>query len=139
MRKRCSNPNDANYEKYGARGIRVCARWEKFESFIADMGRKPGPRYSVERRDNNGNYEPGNCYWATDTEQARNKRSNRLITHDGRTQCLSAWAAESPVSPQHLRGRLRDGWEFADAIRAPLGAKRPDRSRAPLNVTQPAD
>ena len=93
---------------------------------IADMGRRPsdGLRYTVERKNNNGNYEPGNCVWATYGEQARNKRGNRLITHNGRTQCLSAWAAESKVSPEHFRGRLRDGWPMDEALAAPPSGRK---------------
>lgn len=74
MRNRCSNPKVNHYQDYGGRGIRVCARWQIFENFLADMGRRPSPLYTLERMDNDGNYEPGNCKWATRYEQQHNKR-----------------------------------------------------------------
>lgn len=76
MKQRCSNPNHNRFEHYGGRGIRVCDRWlNSYENFLADMGRKPNPAYSIDRIDNDGNYEPGNCRWATAEEQAANKQA----------------------------------------------------------------
>lgn len=76
MKGRCLNPNNTSYKNYGARGIRVCDRWLTFDNFIADMG-IPAPGLTLERRDNNGDYEPSNCYWATRSEQVANRRLNR--------------------------------------------------------------
>jgi hypothetical protein len=82
MRSRCLNPNADDYRFYGGRGITICDSWSSFENFLRDMGPKPGPKYTLERNDSNGNYEPGNCRWATNTEQNRNKRNNKLTQNE---------------------------------------------------------
>lgn len=89
---RCESPTFKSYRNYGGRGIRVCARWQDFPTFLQDMGRKPTPAHTLERLDSNGNYEPWNCVWATRHEQNRNKRTNvwvillgeRMILQDAR-------------------------------------------------------
>lgn len=75
MRSRCNNPKHANYDYYGGRGIRVCARWNKYDAFAQDMGECPSDAHSIDRIDNSGNYEPGNCKWSTKEEQSVNKRT----------------------------------------------------------------
>jgi hypothetical protein len=75
MKARCSNPNQSSYKHYGGRGIRVCSRWRRsFKNFLSDVGRAPDHRLSIDRKNNNGNYEPGNCRWATQSEQIQNRR-----------------------------------------------------------------
>lgn len=106
MKTRCSNPNVASFERYGARGIKVCARWDKFENFLADMGEKPDG-LTIERRNNNGNYEPGNCYWATRREQALNRVSTQEAAIDGVTRCAHEWAEVLGVSPNAFHTRAR--------------------------------
>lgn len=91
MRDRCGNPNNGAFDNYGARGIKVCERWQLFENFIADMGERPAGT-TLERKDNAGHYEPGNCVWANAETQANNKRSNRFIEHEGRRLTLAQWA-----------------------------------------------
>ncbi len=79
MINRCANPQNPNFRNYGARGITVCKRWaESFEAFLIDMGRRPSPHHSIDRINNNGNYEPGNCRWATRSQQGHNTRNNKL-------------------------------------------------------------
>lgn len=75
MRSRCTNPHVKNYKNYGGRGISVCERWNDFDNFLADMGYRPGAKYSIHRINNDGNYEPDNCKWATWIEQASNRRT----------------------------------------------------------------
>lgn len=75
IRARCGNPKSVNYKYYGGRGIQVCSRWLNFENFFADMGPKPSKSHTIERLNNDGNYEPGNCCWALMSEQAKNKRA----------------------------------------------------------------
>ena len=74
LRQRCENPNNKAYNNYGGRGIKVCTRWQDFRNFFEDMGKKPGPKYSIDRIDNDGNYEPSNCRWATRHDQRINSR-----------------------------------------------------------------
>lgn len=77
IRDRCTNPSAAKFPDYGGRGIKVCDRWQSFENFLSDMGEKPSPNVSIDRINNDGNYEPGNCRWATAKEQANNRRAAR--------------------------------------------------------------
>ncbi|HEX5426540.1 MAG TPA: hypothetical protein VFW94_23535 [Candidatus Acidoferrales bacterium] len=91
MRQRCTNPKNQDWEHYGGRGIRVCERWENFDNFLADMGKKPRGK-SIDRRDTDGDYEPGNCLWATQREQCRNKRNNRVIEWRGQKRTMTEWA-----------------------------------------------
>lgn len=78
IRERCRNTRSKHYQKYGGRGIKVCDRWQTFDNFLADMGERPSDKSSIDRINNNGNYEPGNCRWATPKEQARNTRATKL-------------------------------------------------------------
>jgi hypothetical protein len=121
MRARCRNPEHPSYPGYGGRGIAVCERWDDYASFIADMGRRPGPEYSIERKDNDGPYSPDNCRWATEPEQRRNTRATRLLTFNGKTQCLTDWAAEIGLSADGLRGRLEKGMPVEQALTWPKG------------------
>lgn len=118
MKARCLNPANASYSAYGGRGITVCEAWrESFESFIADVGRRPSPQHSLDRINNaTGHYEPGNVRWATSREQAQNRRSNRLITHAGITQSVSAWSCSTGIGYDALISRLDRGWTIERAL-----------------------
>lgn len=91
LRERINNPNCKKYSLYGGRGISLCERWNKFENFIEDMGQPPTSFHSIDRINVNGNYEPGNCRWATAKEQARNKRNSILIDINGQIRPLKEW------------------------------------------------
>lgn len=120
MLARCRNPNDTAYERYGGREIRVCERWLKFGAFYADMGPRP-EGLTLERIDNNKGYEPGNCKWATRLDQARNRRSVIMITHNGETKNVSDWAKSIGVSKMTVHRRLNAGWPFDLILATPGG------------------
>lgn len=119
MIERCTNPKSKNYKNYGAKGRTVCQRWRSYRHFIADMGRRPSARHTIERTDNNGNYEPGNCRWATRKEQMRNVSYNRNLTFKGQTKCLSAWAEDVGLNVVLLWKRLARGWSIERTLTAP--------------------
>ncbi len=107
MRDRCLNRANGAFNRYGGRGIAVCERWrESFDAFMADMGPKPGAEYSIDRIDNDGNYEPGNCRWATQAEQSENRSTTKRFTYDGRTLSFSGWEKELRISRGTLKRRL---------------------------------
>lgn len=122
MKSRCYNPARKSYADYGGRGIKVCERWlspDGFDNFLADMGLRPSPKHQIDRIDNDGDYEPKNCRWATKSEQAHNRRTTRRITHDGKTLSLAKWAQIAGIPRTTLKSRLTLGWSFAEAISLP--------------------
>ncbi len=121
MKKRCHNITDRSYFRYGARGISVCDRWlNSFAAFLEDMGERPIGR-SIERRNNCGNYEPNNCYWATLEQQGRNKRNNRRHAFNGAMLTVEEIREIIPTDVSHgtLVSRLKDGWSVARAFSTP--------------------
>lgn len=116
MKSRCLNKNKKSYSDYGGRGIKVCDRWMKFENFLEDMGERPAGM-SLDRIDNNGNYCKENCRWATNHQQANNKRSNRLVTFHGVTKSASEWADDLGINRATLYDRLYRG-KFVSVDRA---------------------
>jgi len=125
LRQRCMNPNDASYEWYGAKGVRVCERWNDFANFLADMGRKPSSKHSIDREDSNGNYEPNNCRWATGIEQARNRSNNRNVLA---YRTLKEAAEAVGISYVTVKSRLGYGWSIDDALNRPVNAARSERA-----------
>lgn len=118
MRRRCRAKHRPDWRVYGL--FQVCKRWEKFENFIEDMGKRPSPKHSIERIENSHGYSPDNCKWATQTEQGRNRRTNHILTFDGRSQCIIEWAEEFNMRPGTLLERLRRGWTVKKAITTPV-------------------
>jgi len=109
MKTRCFNSHAAAYPDYGGRGITVCERWLSFDAFLVDIGPRPSLTHSIERRDNDGNYEPSNCYWATLSEQAMNKRSTVRVEFRGETVTVQELSERTGVSVTTLRGRIARG------------------------------
>jgi hypothetical protein len=109
MWSRCTNPMVDRYELYGGRGITVCKRWGSFENFHSDMGDKPSPRHSIGRIDNNGNYEPENCRWETQQEQANNTRKNVFIEFKGQKNTYAQWAKITGIPYATIVQRHRAG------------------------------
>lgn len=117
MKKRCENPKDHKFPRYGGRGIKICSEWSSFELFLAwAIPAGYADNLSIERRNNDGNYCPENCYWATPTQQASNRSSSRLLTINGRTQTIAMWAREAGMPYHTIWGRLRKGWTSEAAV-----------------------
>ena len=115
MIQRCTNKKNPAFKDYGGRGIFVCERWlNSFENFYADMGDSNG--LQIDRINNNGNYEPGNCRWTTCKQNCRNRRNSRLIEFGGETKCVTEWAEHFSVCSKSLSYRIRSGMSFEEAI-----------------------
>lgn len=122
MRRRCFDKKYEQYMDYGGRGIIVCERWlgkQGFINFLSDMGKKPSLKHSIERINNNGNYEPANCKWATKKEQGRNRRNNRYLEYNGERKLISDWAEDIGVPSCLLTKRLSRGWSVEMALTTP--------------------
>jgi hypothetical protein len=130
MIERCYNENSPSYYNYGQRGIVVCDRWlASFQAFYDDVGPSPGRGYSLDRIDNNGNYEPGNVRWATTKQQSRNKRTNVNLTFDSRTMTLADWAKEVGLTGSTIYYRLTSGMSVEEALTCPRRrGRRPSQS-----------
>ncbi len=125
MKARCYRTKCDRYYHYGARGIRVCRRWKNsFENFLADMGRKPSPKHSLHRIDNNKNYTKSNCKWATAQEQQRSTSRSHFVTWKGQTKALPEWAELLQVPRSRLQSRLGLGWTIETAFTAPRHFRR---------------
>ncbi len=116
MIRRCRNKKRNDWHLYGGRGIKVCDRWKDPVKFIEDMLPSWKPGLTIERIDVNGNYDPGNCRWATVKEQARNKRNNRIITIGEKSKCISEWAEFMNIPNSRIEARIKRGWSESEAV-----------------------
>jgi hypothetical protein len=118
MRRRCNSKHRREYVDYAGRSIEVCELWQtSFEAFFKDMGMAPSPMHQLDRIDNDKGYFPGNVRWALPKENARNRRNNMLLAHQGRIQCLAAWAEEVGIDSDTIRKRIKKwGWSIARAL-----------------------
>jgi hypothetical protein len=124
MIARCVNPKLREYENYGGRGIKVCDRWlSSFENFLADMG-EPAPGLTIDRLNNDGNYEPGNCAWRTPKDQARNTRRNLKLTFDGCTLTVAEWSERVGIGRRTIEARHHAGWPIEEVLTVIPGSAR---------------
>jgi hypothetical protein len=119
MRKRCNNPRATRYERYGGRGIKVCARWDSFVNFLADMGEMP-LGHSIERLDRDGDYTPENCIWIPRNKQQANRSMCHRVTFNGKTQTYADWERELGLYKGAIYSRLSYGWSLEKALTTPL-------------------
>jgi len=125
MKSRCYNPNTKYYESYGGRGIRICEEWKyDFKAFYDwSMGNGWEGTLSIDRKQVNGNYEPGNCRWVTQMKQQNNRRINRFIEFQGEERTLMEWSREFGIKYATLSARLKYGWDIERALFTPVGDK----------------
>jgi predicted DNA-binding protein YlxM (UPF0122 family) len=123
IKTRCDNKNDHNYQKYGAKGISYPDKWETFEGFWEDMSEGYDDSKTIDRIDSSGNYSKDNCHWTDYSGQNRNKSDNVLLTLDGKTQCIAAWAEEVDIPQSTLYTRKRNGWDDEKILTLPPQAR----------------
>ena len=120
--QRCCNPNNANFHRYGGRGITICREWrESFATFLKDVGRRPSPELQIDRIDNNVGYFPGNVWWTTRKANSRNIERIRLFDYRGRKLCAGELAEISGLSFDTIRARIRYGWPIEQVVNRPAG------------------
>lgn len=119
MTQRCSNPSNHKWARYGGRGIKVCHQWRDYAVFLRDMGERPRGM-TLDRRDNDGHYEPGNCRWATPLEQASNRGNNVLVNVAGELMTATAASLRLGTNRSTVSRRVRDGWAPDVAANTPL-------------------
>lgn len=116
MQSRCYNPNNIRYNRYGGRGIKVDPRWHTFEQFYADMGPRPSEQHSVDRKNNDEDYSPENCHWATNEQQAYNKSNTKRFELNGKLVTIADLAKLTTLAGPVIRERIRRGWSIEEAI-----------------------
>jgi hypothetical protein len=122
MLERCNPDNAASHPHYAGRGITVCERWQTFENFLADMGKKPSRRHSIDRINNDIGYFKDNCRWVTQVVQVRNRRNTIVVEHNGQRKALADWADELGVRPQFLQQRYIRGLRSPELFSATFSA-----------------
>lgn len=130
MRQRCKNKNSKVYKHYGGRGITICNRWHDFNNFRDDMASTYKKGLSIDRIDNNGNYEPSNCRWSTPKEQARNKRNNIYVRYKGQHRLLIELSEICCVNFNVLKGRIDLGWDIEKTLNTPVRPKKPRKKKS---------
>lgn len=123
MHARCTKMGRRFSHRYVGRGIKVVRRWSSFELFLMDMGAAPSAKHSVERENNDGNYSPSNCVWATQKQQGLNMSTNRRLDWDGKRLCITQWAEVVGIERRTIARRLALGWSVGDALTRPLRKK----------------
>jgi hypothetical protein len=123
MRVRCNLATNEHYPDYGGRGIKVCDRWADFLAFLQDMGPRPSSRHTIDRIDVNGNYEPGNCRWATPKEQCRNRRNNTRLTYASVTLTAVEWSEKLGGTRHVVAKRIQNGWSVERAVTTPIDVR----------------
>jgi len=123
MRQRCVNSNHNSFKYYGARGIKFCERWDKFENFLIDMGERPDKGY-LDRIDNNKDYEASNCRWVTPTQQVRNRRITKHLSYKNENRPLAEWAEIYGINRKTLEARVAKGDSVEQALEKPVRKSR---------------
>jgi len=122
MKSRCYNKNAHNYKYYGGKGVKVCGWWiNSFENFLNDMGKRPSPKHSIDRKDNDGNYEPDNCRWATRYQQSNNQSHTRFFKYKGKKHTVSNIAGITGLNRLTVNSRLSRGWSIQKILNTPVG------------------
>ena len=131
MRERCLNPHHKNFNRYGGRGICVCSRWNCFLSFLHDMGERPEGK-TLDRIDNDGNYCPENCRWATLNKQMKNRSTTRFLTFHGVTKTILEWGNILNMHPDTIKSRIRRGWDVNKTLTMPVDTRGRKRKKEKL-------
>lgn len=146
MKSRCLYKGYRRYDRYGGRGIKICSRWVEpkfgFSNFLSDMGKKPTPKHTLDRIDNNGDYTPENCRWVTQRDQVINSSQARFVTVNGVGAPISDHIRDlGRASPSMIYKRLKQGWSIEEAIltRGDIGLKERDRKKRELAISKIRD
>lgn len=136
MKRRCEDSRSTGFDRYGGRGITVCDRWKNsFEAFFEDMGKRPTRSHSLDRIDNDGNYEPSNCRWATKREQSRNTRTNRMLSYHGKLMSFVELLELCGKSHSTLFNRLKRGMTVEDAVDKPVNERKSRRNNGRVRIS----